>query len=134
MSDFQFDIAVEHDGHRLVSGSVSAPDREEALRVIAEDQGSLDKTPEDLRQAAEEFEQEAERKDRIAAGANGNRAKARAKSRERKGDRLRLHAQVCRSAAAEIEARDCPTVGEASKSAVVRKMRKALRMQEGGES
>jgi hypothetical protein len=105
---------------------------EEALRAIAEDPESLDKAPADLIQAAEEFEHEAERKDRIAAGASGsNRAKARAKSRERKGDRLRLHAQVCRSAAAEIEARDCPTVGEASKSAVVRKMRKALRLQEG---
>lgn len=81
---------------------------EEALRVIAEDPESLDKTPTDLEKAAEEFEHKAERKDRIAAGANGsNRAKARAKSRERKGDRLRLHAQV---------------------------MRKTLGMQDGGES
>lgn len=47
---------------------------------------------------------------------------------------VNVHAQVCRSAAAEIEARDCPTVGEADKSAVVRKMRKALRLQDGGES
>lgn len=106
---------------------------EEALRVIAEAPDAADKTPEDLRAAADAYEAEADRKDRIAAGANGNRAKARAKSRERKGDRLRLHAQVCRSAAAEIEARDCPTVGEANKSLVVRTMRKALRRQ-GGES
>ncbi|HSC20789.1 MAG TPA: hypothetical protein VLC07_03585 [Solirubrobacterales bacterium] len=106
---------------------------EEALRVIAEAPDSADKTPEDLRNAAEEYEREADRKDRIAAGAsNGNRAKARAKARERKGDRLRLHAQVCRSAAAEIEARDCPTVGEANKSAVVRAMRKALRKNGNG--
>lgn len=105
---------------------------EEALRVIAEAPEAAEKTPVDLRDAAEEYEREAERKDRIAAGACGNRAKARAKSRERKGDRLRLHAQVCRSAAAEIEARDCPTVGEASKSAVVRAMRKALR--KGGQA
>lgn len=106
----------------------------DALRIISEAPDSADRTPDDLRKAAEEFEDEATRKDRIAAGAKGNRAKARAKSRERKGDRLRLHAQVCRSAAAEIEARDCPTVGEASKSAVVRAMRKALRMQDGGET
>ncbi len=102
---------------------------EEALRAIAEAPESAEKTPADLIAAAEEFEAEAERQDRIAAGAsNGNRAKARAKSRERKGDRLRLHAQVCRSAAAEIEARECPNVGEASKSAVVRAMRKVLRL------
>jgi hypothetical protein len=108
---------------------------EGALRLIAEALDSADKTPEDLRNAAEEYEREADRKDRIAAGAsNGKRAKARAKARERKGDRLRVHAQVCRSAAAEIEARECPTVGEANKSAVVRAMRKALRMQEGGAS
>ena len=107
---------------------------EEALRVIAEAPDSAEKTPEDLRKAADDFEAEADRKDRIAAGARGNRSKVRAKSRERKGDRLRLHAQVCRSSAAEIEARDCPTVGEASKSAVVRAMRKALRMRDGGES
>lgn len=120
----------------MTSSLVITP--EEALRVIAEAPEAVDKTPEDLRKAAEEYEAEADRKDRIVAGAqNGNRAKARAKSRERKGDTLRLHAQVCRSAAAEIEARDCPNVGEASKSAVVRAMRKALRKalrKDGGAS
>lgn len=110
---------------------------EEALSVIASAPDSTDKTPADLREAAEEFERQADRKDRLAAsratGANGNRSKARAVATQRQGDQLRLHAQVCRSAAEEIERRGCPTVGEATKSAVVRAMRKALRMQDGGE-
>lgn len=106
---------------------------EEALQAIAGAPDAAEKTPADLREAAEELEAEALRKDRIAAGAKGNRAKARAKKRERKGDQLRLHASVCRIAAEEIEKRDCPTVGEATKSAVVRAMRKALRMQGGHE-
>jgi hypothetical protein len=107
---------------------------EEALRVISEAPDAADKTPADLIEAAEDFERQADRKDRLSPrNAGGTRAKARAKSRERKGDRLRLQAQVCRSAASEIEARDCPNVGEASRSAVVRAMRRALRRQ-GGEA
>jgi hypothetical protein len=88
---------------------------EEALRLIADAPDSAEKTPANLIEAAEDFEHQARRKDRISVSRqNGNRRKARAMATQRDGDQLRLHAQVCRSAAAEIEARDCPTVGEAS--------------------
>jgi hypothetical protein len=100
---------------------------EEALKAIADAPDSAEKTPADLRKAADDFEGQAGRKDRLAVTrVNGNRRAARAKATQRKGDQLRLHAQVCRR-------RKSLTVGEATKSAVVRAMRRALR-HGGGES
>lgn len=101
---------------------------EECLSAIADAPDSAEKTPADLRKAADDYEGQADRKDRLAVTRiTGNRRKARAKATQRKGDQLRLHAQVCRVAADEIDRRKSLTVREATKSAVVRAMRRALR-------
>jgi hypothetical protein len=84
---------------------------EEALKLVAGDPDIADKTPDDLREVADGFEQLAQRKDRLIVADGLGRRGARTKAREREGEKLRIQAQVTRAAAEEVEARKCPTVG-----------------------
>jgi hypothetical protein len=99
---------------------------EEALKLVAAAPEISDKTPEDLREVADGFEQMAERKDRLILP-GGSRRGARNKAREREGEKLRLQAQVTRAAAEEVEARKCATVGDAMKPGFVRALKRVGR-------
>jgi hypothetical protein len=76
---------------------------EEALKLVAGAPDIADKTPAELREAADQFEQAAGRKDRLILP-GGSRRGARNKAREREGEKLRIQAQVTRAAAEEVEA------------------------------
>lgn len=97
---------------------------EEALKLIAGAPDSAEKTPQDLRDAADEFDALAQRKDRLVVTDGRGRRGARSKAREREGEKLRLQAQVTRRAAEEIEARKCATVGDAMKPGFVRALKR----------
>jgi hypothetical protein len=100
----------------------------EALDLIASAPDAKDKTIADLREAADDFEALATRKDRIlVTDGRGTRAKARMASRQRDGEKLRLQAQITRLAAQEVEDRDCTTVGEAMRPAIIRRLRRVTR-------
>lgn len=92
----------------------------EALDLIAQAPEAKQKTPADLRKAAQDCERKAEAKVRLVVRENGNRRKARAQSRERDAEKLRVYAQVTRMAADEVERRKCSTVGAALRSPVAR--------------
>jgi hypothetical protein len=96
---------------------------EEALKLVAGAPDIASKTPDDLREVADGFEQMAQRKDRLILP-GGARRGARNKAREREGDKLRIQAQVTRAAAEEIEARKCSTVGDAVKPGFVRALKR----------
>lgn len=97
---------------------------EEALKLVAGAPDIADKTPEDLREVADGFDQMAARKDRLVVPDGRGRRSARSKSREREGDKLRIQAQVTRAAAEEIEARKCSMVGDAMKPGFVRALKR----------
>lgn len=96
----------------------------EALAFIASAPGSAEKTPTDLRETAADIERMAIRKDRVTVARQSNRRKARAKASAREAGKLTAHAQLCRSAAEEIERRKCPNVREAVKHPLVRAARR----------
>lgn len=96
---------------------------EEALELVAGAPEAADKTPAELREAADQFEEAAGRKDRLILP-GGSRRGARNKAREREGEKLRIQAQVTRAAAEEVEARKCSTVGDAMKPGFVRALKR----------
>lgn len=101
-----------------------------ALRLVAE-HGGREKTAEQLRHEAEAFEQDAERRERLAISSlAGNRRKARQKAKVRRAEESRANAKLVSLAAAEVERRKAKTVGEAMRSPFVRffvRLRRGLR-------
>jgi hypothetical protein len=99
----------------------------EALDLIAGAPDAKAKTLDDLREAATDYEGQATRKDRLlVTDGRGSRAHARTESRRRDSEKLRLQAQVVRLAAQEIEDRGCTTVGEATRPAIIRRLRRVV--------
>jgi hypothetical protein len=82
-----------------VTTAVVALTGEEALKLVAGAPDISGKTPAELREAADQFEEAATRKDRLVVTDGGGRRGARSKARQREGEKLRLQAQVTRSAA-----------------------------------
>jgi hypothetical protein len=97
---------------------------EEALKLVAGAPEAADKTPDDLREVADGFDELAQRKDRLVISDAVGRTRARSKAREREGEKLRIQAQVTRAAAEEVEARKCSTVGDAMKPGFVRALKR----------
>jgi hypothetical protein len=97
---------------------------QEALEIIASDPEFAPMSVTDLRQAAGELDELAERKDRLVITDARGRRGARSKKRERDGAKLRIQAQVVRQAAAEVETRKCETVGDAMKPGFVRALKR----------
>jgi hypothetical protein len=100
-----------------------SPDR--ALRMVALSPGGKAKTARELRQEAELFGQDAERRDRLAVSSlTGNRRKARQLAKARKAEEQRANAKVVALAAAELDRRKTSTVGDALRNPVVRFLRR----------
>jgi hypothetical protein len=96
-----------------------SPDR--ALRLVAASPGGTAKTARDLRREGKLFEQDAERRDRLAVSSlAGNRRKARQLAKARKAEEQRANAKVCALAAAEVDRRKVGTVGHALRNPVAR--------------